>query len=107
MTRMTQLVQEGPPISLNPTDASFAGTFDSSYPSHRFCARGLQNTSSDFTKDSISLWCSGMPTTGMLCAWIDVNFRWASSGVSGTRFGGGHGRLRGATSPLTFRDSNG
>jgi hypothetical protein len=27
---------------------------------------GVQNTSSDFTKDSMSFWCSGIPTTGML-----------------------------------------
>ena len=30
MAKMTQLVREGSPISLNPTDAPFAGTFDSS-----------------------------------------------------------------------------
>src|SRR5215831_17386030 len=84
--------------SLNPTDAPFAGTSDLLYPSHWLCARGVQNTSSDFTNDSISLWCSRIPSTGMLCAWIDFNFRWACSSVRGTRFGGGHGRPRGTAS---------
>jgi len=34
-------------------------------PSYRERARGVQNTSSDFTKDSISFWWSGNPMTGM------------------------------------------
>src|SRR5579859_489107 len=74
---------------------------------YRELARGVQNTSSDFTKDSISLWCSGIPTTGTLWAWIDFNFRCACSGVIGTRLGGGQGSPRGTTSPSTFRDSKG
>src|SRR5215472_15059915 len=39
--------------------------FGNTYPLYRECAKGVQNTSSDLTKDSISLWCSGIPTTGM------------------------------------------
>jgi hypothetical protein len=33
---------------------------------YREAARGVQNTSSDFTNDSISFWWSGIPTTVML-----------------------------------------
>ena len=33
---------------------------------YREGARGVQNTSSDFTNDSISFWCSGIPATAML-----------------------------------------
>jgi hypothetical protein len=36
------------------------------YPCYRERPRGVQNTSSDFTNDSISLWCWGIPKTGML-----------------------------------------
>jgi hypothetical protein len=32
---------------------------------HREVTRGVQNTSSDFTNDSISFWWSGIPTTYM------------------------------------------
>jgi hypothetical protein len=43
----------------------------------------------------------------MLWAWIDLSFRSACSRLSGTRLGGGQGRPRGATSPLTVRVSKG
>jgi hypothetical protein len=49
-----------------------------------------------------SFWWSGIPTTGMLWAWIDFSFRGAWSGVNGTRLGGAQKTLDKQSSQYYF-----